>query len=132
MPVQLICDQWAAASPLTVLDLRSRPLRPSLLAAARRRAVQNDRAPNGVGARPKSMWESREGEFLFLDLRGAAMSRKLDLTKMEGAFKRAAQKALHGTRAERSGRFLLKRRVPSRTGGQQAGPTKRAALPKQA
>src|SRR5262249_42125629 len=97
MPVQLICDQWAAASPLTVLDLRSRPLRPSLLAAARRRAVQNDRAPNGVGARPKSMWESREGEFLFLDAgsghepetRPRKDGRGLQASRAEGAARHA-------------------------------------------
>jgi hypothetical protein len=38
------------------------------------------------------------------------MSKGLDLAKMEAAFKRAAYKAVHGTREERSGRFLpLKR-----------------------
>jgi hypothetical protein len=36
------------------------------------------------------------------------MSKKLDIARMEAAFKRAADKALHGTREERSGRFLLK------------------------
>jgi hypothetical protein len=36
------------------------------------------------------------------------MTAKLDLAKMEAAFKRAAHKALHGTREERSGRFLAK------------------------
>jgi len=34
------------------------------------------------------------------------MSQRLDIAKMEAAFKRAAYKALHGTREERSGRFL--------------------------
>ena len=38
------------------------------------------------------------------------MTAKLDLAKMEAAFKRAAYKALHGTREERSGRFLSKQR----------------------
>jgi len=38
------------------------------------------------------------------------MSRGLDLAKAETAFKRAAHKALHGTREERSGRFLLKKK----------------------
>lgn len=33
------------------------------------------------------------------------MKGKLDVPKMEAAFKRAAYKALHGTREERSGRF---------------------------
>jgi hypothetical protein len=34
------------------------------------------------------------------------MSGKLDTTKIEAALQRAAHKALHGTRAERSGRFM--------------------------
>ena len=38
------------------------------------------------------------------------MTTKLDLKKMEAAFKRAAHKALHGTREERSGKFLPKNR----------------------
>jgi hypothetical protein len=33
--------------------------------------------------------------------------RGIDFEKMEAAFKRAAEKAMHGTREERSGRFLL-------------------------
>jgi hypothetical protein len=36
----------------------------------------------------------------------AGMRRGLDFAKAETAFKRAAEKALHGTREERSGRFL--------------------------
>jgi hypothetical protein len=36
------------------------------------------------------------------------MSRGLDLAKAETALKRAAHKALHDTREERSGRFLVK------------------------
>ena len=36
------------------------------------------------------------------------MSRGLDIAKAEAALKRAAHKAVHGTREERSGRFLLK------------------------
>jgi hypothetical protein len=43
------------------------------------------------------------------------MRRGLDIEKAEAALKRAAYKALHGTREERSGRFLTK---------QQAGPAK--------
>jgi hypothetical protein len=35
------------------------------------------------------------------------MSRGLDIEKVEAALKRAAHKAIHGTREERSGRFLL-------------------------
>jgi hypothetical protein len=36
------------------------------------------------------------------------MSEKLDIAKMEAAFTRAAHKAIHGSREERSGRFLAK------------------------
>jgi hypothetical protein len=35
------------------------------------------------------------------------MKRGIDVALMEAAFKRAAHKAIHGTREERSGRFLL-------------------------
>jgi hypothetical protein len=35
------------------------------------------------------------------------MRRGLDFQKAEAAFKRAAEKAIHGTREERSGRFLF-------------------------
>jgi hypothetical protein len=41
----------------------------------------------------------------------AAMSHGLDLEKVEAAFKRAAHRAVHGTREERSGRFILSRLV---------------------
>lgn len=44
------------------------------------------------------------------------MNRKLDMTKVEAAFKRAAHKAMHGTREERSGRFLLKDKDQSARG----------------
>jgi hypothetical protein len=37
------------------------------------------------------------------------MQRGLDLPKAQAALKRAAEKAMHGTREERSGRFVLKR-----------------------
>ena len=40
------------------------------------------------------------------------MSEKPDIAKIEAALKRAAYKALHGTREERSGRFLPKRPSP--------------------
>jgi hypothetical protein len=36
----------------------------------------------------------------------AGMRRGLDFAKAEAAFKRAAEKAVHGAREERSGRFL--------------------------
>jgi hypothetical protein len=43
------------------------------------------------------------------------MTKGLDMAKAEAALKRAAHKALHGTREERSGRFLLKeRKQPTR------------------
>jgi hypothetical protein len=35
------------------------------------------------------------------------MRRGIDFAQMEAAFKRAAYKAIHGTREERSGRFFL-------------------------
>lgn len=38
------------------------------------------------------------------------MKRGLDFEKAEAALKRAAEKAMHGTREERSGRFLLDER----------------------
>ena len=34
------------------------------------------------------------------------MKRKLDVTEVDAALQRAAYRAIHGTRAERSGRFL--------------------------
>jgi hypothetical protein len=42
------------------------------------------------------------------------MTKKPDATKIEAALKRAADKALHGTREERSGRFLVKDKQPVR------------------
>jgi hypothetical protein len=45
------------------------------------------------------------------------MKGKLDIGKMDAAFKRAADKAVHGTREERSGRFDLRdnERMPDRS-----------------
>lgn len=40
------------------------------------------------------------------------MKRGLDFKKAEAAFKRAAEKATHGTREERSGRFLPAEKSP--------------------
>ena len=37
------------------------------------------------------------------------MKRALDMAKVEEAFKRAAHKAVHGTREERSGKFMPER-----------------------
>jgi hypothetical protein len=43
------------------------------------------------------------------------MSKKLDVTKVEAALRRAAHKAVHGTREERSGRFIRQdERQPTR------------------
>jgi hypothetical protein len=39
------------------------------------------------------------------------MSYRLDLDEIEAAFKRAAHRALHGTREERSGQFLPRKPV---------------------
>jgi KTSC domain len=41
------------------------------------------------------------------------MRRGLDFAKAETAFKRAAEKAVHGTREERSGRFLVSSTIKS-------------------
>jgi hypothetical protein len=54
------------------------------------------------------------------------MRHGLDLPKAQAALKRAADKAMHGTREERSGRFLLKR--PSAPGATKA--TSRQAVRK--
>lgn len=46
------------------------------------------------------------------------MRRMLDIENVDAALKRAAYKAIHGTRAERAGRFLpAKRRRPSPASG---------------
>jgi hypothetical protein len=52
------------------------------------------------------------------------MSEKPDSTKIEAALKRAAHKALHGTREERSGRFLPKQKTPSTSGAHRDAPKK--------
>ena len=41
------------------------------------------------------------------------MRRGLDFTKAETALKRAAEKAMHGTLEERSGRFLISSTITS-------------------
>ena len=41
------------------------------------------------------------------------MRRGLDFGKAETAFKRAAEKAMHGTREERSGRFIVSSTITS-------------------
>jgi hypothetical protein len=57
------------------------------------------------------------------------MRRGLDFEKMEVAFKRAAYKALYGTREERSGRFLPAKRsnVASAPGASKQGTNRRKA-----
>jgi hypothetical protein len=37
---------------------------------------------------------------------GPKVNRKLDVEKVDAALRRAADRAIHGTRVERSGRFL--------------------------
>jgi hypothetical protein len=58
-----------------------------------------------------------------------SMRRGLDFEKMEAAFKRAAYKALHGTREERSGRLLPAKRssVSSALGASKQGTSRRKA-----
>jgi hypothetical protein len=41
---------------------------------------------------------------------GSAVKRKLDVAEIEAALRRAADRAMHGSRAERSGRYLPKKR----------------------
>jgi hypothetical protein len=41
------------------------------------------------------------------------MTKGLDVAKMEAAFKRAAHKAVHGTREERAGKFIPGNERPS-------------------
>jgi hypothetical protein len=51
------------------------------------------------------------------------MRRGLDVEKAEAALKRAAEKATHGTREERSGRFVLRDDMRSKAGSEMQ-PTK--------
>ena len=44
------------------------------------------------------------------------MSQKPDATKIEAALRRAAYRAIHGTREERSGRFLTAKRRDAPSG----------------
>jgi hypothetical protein len=48
----------------------------------------------------------------------ADMRRGLDVEKAEAALKRAAEKAMHGTREERSGRFFLRDDRRYKVGGE--------------
>jgi hypothetical protein len=52
-----------------------------------------------------------------------AMRRGLDIEKIEAAQKRAAHKALHGTREERSGRFMLEARYGKSNDAQESSPS---------
>lgn len=49
------------------------------------------------------------------------MSQKPDPTKIDAALKRAAYKAIHGTREERSGRFLPREGSQSGRGNDREG-----------
>jgi len=55
------------------------------------------------------------------------MKRGLDLDKAEAALKRAAEKAIHGTREERSGRFRSQGGYAVRRGGERVRDTKAGA-----
>ncbi len=56
------------------------------------------------------------------------MRRGLDVEKAEAALKRAAYKALHGTREERSGRFLTQGKVREPSHGQLRSSSSRDAV----
>jgi hypothetical protein len=57
------------------------------------------------------------------------MKRTPDIEKIDAALKRAAHRALHGTREERSGRFLPAKRsnVASAPGASKQGTSRRKA-----
>jgi len=57
------------------------------------------------------------------------MKRTPDIEKIDAALKRAAHRALHGTREERSGRFLPAKRsnVSSALGASKQGTSRRKA-----
>jgi hypothetical protein len=57
------------------------------------------------------VWPCREGETFEVK---ALKSQGLDIQKVEAAFRRAAHRAVHGTREERSGRFILTTLVSAR------------------
>ena len=53
------------------------------------------------------------------------MTRGLDFEKAQAALKRAAEKAIHGTREERSGRFeTTQQRPPAPTSGERIRDTR--------
>ena len=54
------------------------------------------------------------------------MRRTLDIEKVDAALKRAAYKAIHGTRAERAGRFLPAKKRRTLPAGN--GPPERALI----
>jgi hypothetical protein len=54
------------------------------------------------------------------------MSQKPDSTKIDAALKRAAYKALHGTREERSGRFLPGKKATGGSSRRVTSPSKAA------
>ena len=55
------------------------------------------------------------------------MTKGLDVAKMEAAFKRAAHKAVHGTREERAGKFMP--RKDSEAASSPSQPQRRNAQP---
>jgi hypothetical protein len=55
------------------------------------------------------------------------MNRKAEIERMEAAFKRAAEKAMRGTREERSGRFELRDDARSTGGATQTSKPKRGS-----
>jgi hypothetical protein len=61
---------------------------------------------------------------------GPNLNRKLDVEGVDAALQRAAARATHGNRAERSGRFLPAKKNPAssaRRGSKQPGPRRRKA-----
>jgi predicted ABC-type ATPase len=52
-------------------------------------------------------WDSHEGAFS-LETQEDGMNQKIEIERMQAAFKRAAEKAMRGTREERSGRFEMR------------------------
>ena len=52
------------------------------------------------------------------------MNQKVEIERMQAAFKRAAEKATHGTREERSGRFEVRDDSRLKRGDQQAAKPK--------
>ena len=58
------------------------------------------------------------------------MNQKVEIERMQAAFKRAAEKATHGTREERSGRFEVRDDRGLTRGDTQAAKPRRGSSPK--